>query len=462
MSKKLIFIALVFTIFVCNAFSQEMGFADSARSKATAGEFTSDSDHVSAKDIFEINRTFFSAGYIPQLTGSGEYANGTMSAFWAMPINKTMTVALAGEYKMNSTKVDSAGETSSDAGGTFPGLSGWITESVYKRELSTESSSFSFRPVFMWNNFGFHYRLSRNNANLVTDVQSVTTIESEKTVYEHTTTTDNPIWEHEIGFAYNAKSFKIYVPLGFTISMNGSTSIKMTNDTASPNTTTNSTTINDDVKMYLNPEFIKPVKLGPMTQFRVGLDMTFRVSGGYSRTTYTNITAGVTTTAEAAETENPSYVSFEPYFNPTFEWKLWQNKITFLVVPTVGVFFSTDGYVDSVDYDYTVVTPYIDVNLATVIKPVDWFEFRTGVKYGMEWENNMYEYSNYEMHSYTFKSIFEVYTGLGFIITDDFFLDIFIQAGQTVDLAANTGEKSISETSLFNINAYGLQLSYRF
>ncbi len=468
MSKKLFLICFIFSVFVGTAFTQEMYFVDSARSKSTAGEYTSDSDNVNAKDIFEIKRTFFSAGYVPQLTGAGSYFGdgissiGTMSAFWAMPIKTNMTIGFAGEYQMNSTKDIFAGEYPSDAvGAFFYGLNNWSTPSIYEREYLTESSVFSFRPVFRWKNFAFHYRLSRNDADTTTAVESVTTIETEETVYKSTVVNNNPTWEHELGFAYNAKSFKIYVPLGFTINMNGSTVTKMTNSTTEQTTTTNSTTSSKDVVMYINPEFIKYTKLGAMTQFRVGLDMDFRLIGG-TYTEHTDTTGGVTTTSPAVEYKAPVYVGFSPYFNPSFEWSFWKGKANFAVDPTVGLRFFTDGVKNTNDdYSYNSVTPYLDVALGTLIRPLEWLEFRTGMKYGLVWENTIFNYDTYNYSTYIFYSIFEVYTGFGFIVTDDFFIDVYVQAGHTVTLA-NGGEETMSETSLFNINAYGVQLSYRF
>lgn len=36
----------------------------SAKKRATAGEFSSDSDKLNAKNVFDLNRTIFSAGYM--------------------------------------------------------------------------------------------------------------------------------------------------------------------------------------------------------------------------------------------------------------------------------------------------------------------------------------------------------------------------------------------------------------
>lgn len=72
---------------------------------------------------------------------------------------------------------------------------------------------------------------------------------------------------------------------------------------------------------------------------------------------------------------------------------------------------------------------------------------------------NNYSYEYYhggkaKTFSYTFESSMDLFTGLGFIIGQDFFIDLFLVAG-TEFAGASTGK------SIFDINAWGAQLSYR-
>ena len=76
----------------------------SAVKRATAGEFSTDSDKFNAKDVFDLNRTVFSAGYVPGLNSSG---NSTIQAFFGIPImNNAMYFGIAGFYDMNETRND--------------------------------------------------------------------------------------------------------------------------------------------------------------------------------------------------------------------------------------------------------------------------------------------------------------------------------------------------------------------
>ena len=55
----------------------------SAKKRATAGEFSSDSDKLNAKNVFDLNRTIFSAGYVPNLNSS---SNQVIQAFFGIPL----------------------------------------------------------------------------------------------------------------------------------------------------------------------------------------------------------------------------------------------------------------------------------------------------------------------------------------------------------------------------------------
>ncbi len=466
MNKILILICLMLTVYTSSVFGQT-AFSASAKSRATGGEFTSDSDKVSAKDIFDINRTFFSTGYMPSLTSAGIYDGeagvgvnaGTMNAFWAMPINKTMTVGFAGEYKMYSTKTDS-----------------WTTAAEDRTETYNENSTFNLRPVFMWNNFGFHYRISRGVGATTRTVQTTTT------GYDYEKVFDEAEWQHEIGFAYKAKTFTVYVPVGVIID-NNYTTVKSTNTSTSEivNSTTQSSA--GFVAMYINPEFTMPLKRGPMTEFTVGLDAKFDVynSGKYTGGTYTNVTSG-TTTSLTVEYEDQVAVDFNAHFTPKFEWVISKGKIDFAVEPTVGLMYahtnlgtysSTENGVvspnENVKSYANYAIPYLDVAVASLIRPVAWFEIRAGINYGIYWQNTIIttgytiKDGGYDEQHYDFHSVFNAYTGFGFIFGTDFFIDIYIQAGRSSEGLANGYTSSSSYTSeLFHINSYGAQISYRF
>ncbi len=464
MNKKLLLIILMLTLFVSGNIFAQTDFSASAKSRATGGEFTSDSDKVNAKDIFDIKRTFFSAGYMPTLTSGGVYdgeatasANaGTMNGFWAMPIGKTMMIGLAGEYKMYATKTDAS------------------TASDNRAEVYNENSAFNIRPVFQWNNIAFHYRIFRSGSS-VTETTTTSSLDSK-------IVTDGALWEHEIGFAYKAKAFTIYVPVGAIIDMNRSTT-KWTN--TSIDQSVNSTVQNEvgSVAIYFNPEVVIPLKRGPLTQFKVGLEAKFDVynSGEYTEAVYTNTTSGLTTT-HTIEYEDLSASDFNLYFTPTLEWNVSKGKIDFALEPTIGLMYAhtnlgtysttTDGEV-SLNQDVkgyvNYATPYFDIVIGSLVRPIEWFEIRASLHYGIYWQN-IIETTGYSIQdggysgsSYKFLSEFNVCTGFGFILDDDLFIDVYIQAGKSSEELANGYISSSSGSGdLFEITAYGAQFSYRF
>ena len=56
---------------------------------------------------------------------------------------------------------------------------------------------------------------------------------------------------------------------------------------------------------------------------------------------------------------------------------------------------------------------------------------------------------------YNFTSRMDLFTGLGFIIGEDFFIDLFLVAGTQFATGTSSGK------SIFDIDAWGAQLSYR-
>lgn len=99
--------------------------------------------------------------------------------------------------------------------------------------------------------------------------------------------------------------------------------------------------------LYLNPEFIMPMEIGPMTQIRAGLDFSAQVynAGVIANTgvlksvvTTTDLNGTKTTVTTTTEYSDQAAVGFNLYFNPTFEWTIWDEKIDFIVDPTVGLF----------------------------------------------------------------------------------------------------------------------------
>ncbi len=517
MNKKLILIGLMLTTFVSSAFAQMMSFSESAKSRATAGEFTSDSDNVSAKDIFDIEKMFFSAGYLPALNGAGAYAGdasdnytgtlgnggswdtssmGTVSAFWAMPINDMITVGLAGEYQMLAKKTETADDSTS------------VANAFDTTQNFGEYSAFNLRPVFKYGDFAFHYRISRGLGGSVKTIDTTLAITSGDELYKSTTVDDDAVvWQHEIGLAYNASAFKVYLPVGVEI-----VSDKKTTGTTNhlgqsyddddywnseySYSTTYTGTEADYATLYISPEVVIPFEMGPMYQITVGLDMSFQLYKN-NQSTSTNHYVDDTTGADSGSVtrvmyEDQAYNSFDLYVNPSFAWSLAGGKVDVAIDPTIGLNYAysnsgryatytkttlgsgnasyTGSSIDSTEYD-NFVTPYLNVVVGTLARPVEWFELRAGVEYGLNWYNQITTKSyvpdinmdgNYTTSNYTFASAFNVYGGFGFIIGEHFFIDAYLQMGQDTTLAFDNEDQVDTSSSFIENLAYGVQLSYRF
>ncbi len=490
MNKKLILILICLTAFG-TAFAQT-DFTPSAKSKATSGTITSDSDNVNANDIFDVGRTFFSAGYQPALTLGNGNSFGKMSGFWAMPINDIMTVGIAGEYKMFADRAETS---------VLNGANG-VNSSI----TLNENSAFNIRPVFKFGAFAFSYRIARNN-NYNSVEKKTTLIPSGTDVYTNKTSGSGTKWEHEIGFAWKTDMFKLYVPIGALINMNTSINEAENNSINAPATTIDklNKTDNKVVSLYINPEISFPVEIGPITQFQTGINFTIGILAPrstdnlttYSGTDYESSTTPNTSIKEdkyIIKTEGQSSIAVGTFLQTTMEWKTWEDKITFIAEPEIGIDYThrnrgyqtttitetpvdgdavetvinptVSGYMDT-------VTPYLEANIGSTIKFTEWFELRAGLLYKFIWENTISTQS-YELqeggklskYGYDFKSEFEVYSGVGFILGEDFFIDIYIAAGNFID---NSGSNNFpvdpattTQFSLFDIRNYGVQLSYRF
>ncbi|WP_256097254.1 hypothetical protein [Brachyspira hampsonii] len=78
-SKKVKFLAAALgsLLISTSAFAQSVEdtpftLNNSAVKRATAGQFDTDSDRVNAKDIFDLQRSFFSAGYLGNLNNTAQ------------------------------------------------------------------------------------------------------------------------------------------------------------------------------------------------------------------------------------------------------------------------------------------------------------------------------------------------------------------------------------------------------
>ena len=472
----------------------------SARKRATAGEFSSDSDKLKAKSVFDLDRTIFSAGYVPGLNSSGSQA---VQAFFGVPIlNNAMYFGFAGVYEMTETRVDYNNGTA-----TRPNWTGaTTTTSLYLGKHTRTGSTFALRPVFKINDMiSLHYLIARGNIKTNTKGYTSLDLVNNGNYSAITNTSGTSQWVHEIAVGVVLGEMKLTIPVRLTVneagqnySKNYSITKSVEDNGSSAETNIGSTnTGNKPINLAFMPEFYMPLVSGPMTGITVGLTLGFDVYGMGQKESSLNSTKNVTVAADGSSTNEVSSKTAITYkqekmfnmnmdvnFYPTLSWSLANDRVQLVMEPKVGLkinvtnagnvtrnyeyettttdaanpngSYSLDSTTKSGDKTSIVeTTPYVSFPLGTVFKPVDWFEFRAGIKYTLGF--NMYSGSTttlnelkFKSFNYRFTSAMDLFTGMGFIIGEDFFIDLFLAA------QANTANKSI-----FAIDSWGAQLSYR-
>lgn len=456
----------------------------SAVKRATAGEFSTDSDKLNAKDVFDLNRTIFSAGYVPGFNSSDSTA---VQAFFGVPIlNNAMYFGVAGVYSMNETRVDynPYSATPSQNGITLG------------KEVTT-GSTFAIRPVFKINDMvSIHYLIARGNSKQVNE--GYTSFIDDKNLSAITNTTGNSQWVHEVAVGLVFGEMKLKIPVRLTINDAGNsyskqytltkTDVPNVSSSESQSGTTN--TGNNTMNLSIAPEFSMPLVAGPMTGLNFGLTLGFDIYGMGQKSAYYSTYKNTPVNGTTREEKRSAVTNQEGVFNmnadinayPTLEWSLADNRVRLIMEPKVGLAINVTNAGNVKVVEKTEITdqttlettttsgaksslvqiiPYIELPIGTAFKPVDWFEFRAGVSYrlGFAMTTGSYEAltgGKYKTFNYNngFESTMNLYTGMGFIVGEDFFIDLY--------LAARAGNATTTPSpSLLGIDSWGAQLSYR-
>lgn len=458
---------------------------NSAVKRATAGEFSTDSDKLNAKDVFDLNRTIFSAGYVPGFNSSDSTA---VQAFFGVPIlNNAMYFGIAGIYSMNESRTDynPYSATTSQNGITLG------------KEVTT-GSTFAIRPVFKINDMiSIHYLIARGNSKQVEEGYTEFDPANDKNFLVITNTTGNSQWVHEVAVGLVFGEMKLKIPVRLTINDAGNSYSKSysLNKTDTPDVSSDerqtgiTNTSNNPMNLSISPEFSMPLVAGPMTGLNFGLTLGFDIYGMGQKSAYYQTYKYTPVNGDATETKTNSVTTQEKVFNmnadvnayPTLEWSLADDRVRLVMEPKVGLAINvtnagnvktvsktestgkaaTENTTTSGDKTSLVVTtPYVELPFGTAFKPVDWFEFRAGVSYRLGFamtsgSTEVLAGGKYKTFDYNFESTMNLYTGMGFIVGEDFFIDLFLAARTPTTTSTTTS------TSLLNIDSWGAQLSYR-
>ncbi|MEI0529965.1 hypothetical protein R4I97_00225 [Brachyspira pilosicoli] len=459
---------------------------NSAVKRATAGEFSTDSDKLNAKDVFDLNRTIFSAGYVPGFNSSDSTA---VQAFFGVPIlNNAMYFGIAGIYSMNESRTDYNPYSATPS----------LNNITLGKEVTT-GSTFAIRPVFKINDMiSIHYLIARGNSKQAAEGYTSFDPANDKNFSAITNTTGNSQWVHEVAVGLVFGEMKLKIPVRLTINDAGNSYTKgysliksETPNVSSSETQIGSTnTSNNPMNLSIAPEFYMPLVAGPMTGLNFGLTLGFDIYGMGQKSAYYYTEKTTPVGAAATEIKNSTVVTQDKMFNmnadvnayPTLEWSLADDRVRLVMEPKVGLAINVTnaGNVKTVSKRETtgeaatentttsgnknslvVTTPYVELPVGTAFKPVDWFEFRAGVSYRLGFamtsgSTEVLAGGKYKTFDYNFESAMNLYTGMGFIVGEDFFIDLFLVARTT----PTTGTATTPQ-SLLNIDSWGAQLSYR-
>ena len=450
-SKKTKFLAVVLgsLMISSSAFAVDLTIDNSAVKRATAGQFSTDSDKVKAKDIFDLERSFFSAGYLGQtsraINGDGNGTetaagldNGVQGAF-GVALPGGMYLGFAAAYNLK----DTANYTADKDGNIYNGNKWNVT--------STGNFILAFRINEM---VALHYNLKIGNPDNPNVLYSIDHTVDKDTQTDYKTYTHNAYWNHEIAAAVKFGEHKLTVPISVDIYANntkdkgksGNTDVDYANYTGE-----------DYVKLNLNPEFFLSLPMGPMTginmgvNFGVGLNNNVGQNGKQGNTDYK-------ATQKALRMNVGAWASFP------MEWSLANDQVSLAMEPQINLDFNVnnlgkmeqniDGAAQPVtDYgkDYLNINPYVELPIGTLWRPVEWYELRfgTALLLGADITINQFKDANGKTDkntTYETMSGIAGFFGMGFIVGEDFNIDLFAEVGTL---------------SFINMN-FGGQLTYRF
>ncbi|MEI0608019.1 hypothetical protein R4K48_13805 [Brachyspira pulli] len=455
-SKKVKFLAAVLgsLLISSSAFAVDLTLDNSAVKRATAGQFSTDSDKVNAKDIFDLERSFFSAGYLGFLSSDG---NGTTSAknldngiqgSFGVALPAGMYLGIAAAYNLK----DTANITTDKEGNTGTAINRY-----------TIGSTGNFMAALRINDMiAVHYNLRLGDDANSTILYKVDHTKNKTANNDYKTYTHQAHWNHELAAAVKFGEHKLTIPVSVDVYADNTK-----NKGKEAGVDINNATYNngpDYVKLNINPEFFLSLPMGPLTginmglTFGVGLNNNVGKNGTFLEQTVKN---DYKTTQKALRLNTGVWASFP------MEWSLANDQVSLAMEPQINL----DFYVDNTykreqtlnggtaavlgnDYgsDSLTIAPSIELPIGTLWRPVEWYELRFGTALILGADITLSETkaenkdNNTKGTEYSTVSGIAGFFGMGFIVTDDFNLDLYAEATQL---------------NFFNME-FGGQLTYRF
>ena len=466
-SKKTKFLAVVLgsLLISSSAFAVDLTIDNSAVKRSTAGQFNTDSDRVNAKDIFDLERSFFSAGYLGQaaraINGGGNGTttakglnNGVQGAFGvALPNGMYLGIGAAYNFK------DSADYTT-----------GKDTINGTKWQIgSTANVIAAFRINEM---IALHYNFTLEGTTPYNVYQTKNTAGNDYKTYNN-----QGSWRHEIAAAIKFGEHKLTVPVSVTFNAyntkeKGTKYLNTASGMAKIDVDNVDYTGGDGIWLGLNPEFFLSLPAGPMTGINMGLNLEAKLThnvgkngvfaenntGGVQPTTYTK--NEYKTTQKAAAVNIGVWASFP------MEWSLGNDQVSLAMEPQINLDFGVNntgkyeqtlnGGAATVLYnnygsDYFSFSPSVELPIGTLWRPLEWYELRFGT--ALILGANVRLSQDKDANGKTDKTTgYDTYSGIagffgmGFIVGEDFNIDLYAEAQQL---------------NFFTMG-FGGQLTYRF
>ncbi len=417
-------------------FSQDprTGFASSAARQATLFTMGTEADSIHAKGIVDIARPFFATGYIGN---GGVMYSPTLQGVGAFPIGKTMAFGAIIDYKINAFRDEqSQNNIATDTSNT-----------------RTDDSTYNARIAFGWTDFGIHSRISKTG-------NETDTIEAAQRVAG----TKNTKEEYEVGVSYRmADVFNFYSTIGGIYDR----TTNVTDSYVDSDGTTTVTEQKNAVTFFAFPQIEFPVSFGPLVTLRTGINIGVDVHNlGDAVEHYSTVLEGETTSITAIFKDRENFtVGIDG--GASLAWG--KEKILVLAEPYVGFDYARRAdtvnsviRVDETDAE-NITTPndkrvvnsydtYAGLNIGISIKPSDWFVFRGGLSYGLNWDSTdittKVAATNVSTEEYDFHltTAFLAGFGVGFVLAEDFLLDLHVE----------------SVEGLFTDATFGVSALYRF
>ena len=471
-SKKTKFLAVVLgsLLISSTAFAQSSVVTyqldNSAVKRATAGQFSTDSDKVKAKDIFDLERSFFSAGYLGQAAGGAinSGGNGTATAAglnngvqgaFGVALPNGMYLGFAAAYRFNDTA-----NYTKDKDGNINNGNKW-----------TIGSQADVIAAFRINEMvALHYNFQLDGNTPYNVYQTKNTAGDDYKTYNNAGS-----WRHEIAAAIKFGEHKLTIPVSvrfdaYNRKEKGTKYLNTDAGMAKIDVDNVDYTDGDGIWLGLNPEFFLSLPAGPMTGINMRLNLEAKLThnvgkngvfaenniGGVQPTTYTK--NEYKTTQKAAAVNIGVWASFP------MEWSLGNDQVSLAMEPQINLDFgvnnngkyekSINGTAQTVtDYgrDNFAFSPSVELPIGTLWRPVEWYELRfgTALKLGANITIDQSKDANGKTDkntTYETMSGIAGFFGMGFIVGEDFNIDLYAETQQLK----------------FFTMGFGGQLTYRF